>query len=150
MQKQLDTPSPYYEGFYTNIKGKIINFYYFCNNQKVTKIIFNLFSVFDGQQKRKRPYIYTRQLYFFDWKMYGPKKKENWKTKIESSYRDTFFCFVTLAWYFLLFCILQKLNICIFCKEAKPDKLVVVELFYILHLMIWTKLQKTLRRSVPK
>jgi hypothetical protein len=37
-----------------------------------------------------------------------------------------------------------------FVYAFKPDELVIVELLFILHLMIWTKLRKTLRGSVPK
>jgi hypothetical protein len=118
MQKQLDIPSPYYEGFYTNIKGKIINFYYFCNNQKVKKIIFKLFFVFDSQNKEKKDHIYIRQLYFLIEKCMDQKKGKlkNKKLKVHT---ETFF-FVLSHWrdIFLLFCILQKLNIYI-CKVYK-------------------------------
>jgi hypothetical protein len=46
VQEQLDTPSPYYEGFTTNNKGKV-----------------------DGLKKEEGPYIFAR--YIFCLNMYG-------------------------------------------------------------------------------
>ncbi len=89
MQKQLDTPSPYYEGFTKKSKGKFENS---CLPFEITRINTDIFC-FDGQRKEKTRY--TPDI-FFDWKCMDLKKLENQKKKFWNSYRDIF-CFAILA-----------------------------------------------------
>jgi hypothetical protein len=94
MLKQLDTPSPYYEGFHINIKGKIINFYYFWNNQKVTKIFLFIFFVLMVLKKRKDQ-KYARYIFWLE--MYESKKKIEKPKKNLKIHTETIYCFAILA-----------------------------------------------------
>ncbi len=78
MQKQLDTPSPYYEGFTMNNKGRIENSCLPFEITRINKDIFVHIFCFDGlKKKRKRPYVYARYIFWLkcmDKKIENPKK----------------------------------------------------------------------------
>ncbi len=65
MQKQLDTPSPYYEGFTMNNKGKIENSCLPFEITRINKDIFIHIFCLDGQKEKKRKdHIYARPIFF--------------------------------------------------------------------------------------
>ena len=70
-------------------------------------------------KKRKRPDIHARHIFWFEC-MNEKRKKIEKPKKFENSYMDiVIFCFAILAYYFLLFCILQKYSFMyFFVKKA--------------------------------
>ncbi len=93
MQKQLDTPSPYYEGFTKKIREKLKLLFTF-EITRIKKIFLFIFFCFDGLKKRKK----TRNMpaIFFDclqvWML--PDREKHWKTQNLINWSESYWKFI--------------------------------------------------------